>query len=436
MANVPSSIIDALNEERGVAASSGQSYHMLKLARGESALTRFLPTILGPRGTWFARIARHWVNNRPIVCIRQTSADFGGDPQAPCILCDLEQKHSQSRDKDIAKAARRIGAFPKWLVYVFVWEIINERGHHLPTPKDELFIPNEHWLTRDSFKEVSDMWKRSLEKTPEYGFLDPELGYDIVVSRDNKNGLHHQREDPSPIVKGKTVDEMFNIVDEAMKRTKFPDTGTPTLDELEAAYEKAEDAILNSRATTTRGSESRADYDADRHTARDSDRRESTREPSARREYTREADQDHPRESERSSREATNREPAPAQERAAPSRRDSVSRSTTSTRTPGGRGIDERELDSAEIPSTDRSPDTGTVEELPPVRSVGGTATPSRRSAPPPPARRIDSDPEQLPREQKDPAPAAEATTATATPQRRLSESMSRRVSRIGGSQI
>jgi len=109
MSQIDPEILAALDEERGAMASSGRQYRSLTLKAGESALTRFLPVQMGPKKTWYARIARHWVAKRPVLCQRQTSPHFHGDPEAPCPLCDLEAEYSQSANKATAGVGAQNG---------------------------------------------------------------------------------------------------------------------------------------------------------------------------------------------------------------------------------------------------------------------------------------------------------------------------------------
>ncbi len=445
MPEVDPSILAALNEERGVAAASGNNYRTLKLERGQSALVRVLPVQLGPRKTWFARIARHWVGKRPILCVKQTSPDFGGDPKARCPLCDVEAEFSQSRDKEISDTARKMGAFPKWLTYVFVWEITNERGHKMPVAKEEIFLPNEYWVSRDGFKELSGMWTRSLESVPEYGFLDPIKGYDIEVERDSKNTYRHRRGDPSPIDKNRSADEMFEIIDEAMRHVKLPESSVPSDEAMDEAVEKARDALEGRRSRSSQASESEADYDSDRRsTSRRGDdshaagredpkteSRSSRRDTAPARTEARSEIAEPVRNSRRESPVARQTDEPEPKATPAPSRRAAPPPLVVAARA----GVDEADFDAAPEPAAD----TGVDDPPPPVRSAGSTATPSRRAAPPPPARqnsRIDDDPEIIPPEKKDLAPPEPTAAKTPALTQRLSENLRSRVSRLGGAQL
>ncbi len=262
-------ILAALDEERGAMASSGRNFRQLTLKAGESALARFLPVEMGPKKTWFARIARHWgsVLKRPVLCVRQTSPNFGGNPEAPCLLCDLEAEFSQSRNKETQEDARRLGAYPRILTYLFVFETTDDRGHRLPTAQSELYVPNDYWVSKEGWKEIDHLWRRSLEKNPPFGFLDPVTGYDFTISRDRRNGYRHSREDPAPIEKNRSVDEMLSIIDKAFAKIKKVDTTPPTEEELEAMAAKVREKFESSeRRPTGRGrGDSSVDRDEDDH---------------------------------------------------------------------------------------------------------------------------------------------------------------------------
>lgn len=435
MSKVDPEILAALDEERGAMASSGRQFRSLRLKANESALARFLPVQMGPKKTWFARIAHHWVNKRPVLCQRQTSPHFNGDPGVACPLCDLEAEFSQSADRAAADLARKMSAFPKILTYVFVFEITDDRGRKLPTPPNEIFIPSEYWLARDGWKEIESLWRRSLEKSPEFGFLDPVSGYDFTISRDTRNGYRHMREDPQPIDPNKDLEQMLDIIDKAFRKVKQPDTTPLTREEMDATVEKAREMLEGSPRSRSRREASPVDRDPDQGSSRER-RREP--EPAA---SGREASGS--REESAPSREVpaastANRRSAVADvaEPEAPATERSSRRGRTTTTTTAAVSSVERELDAQPQP-VDEPP--------PPVRATGGAATPSRRAAPPPPARggRIESDPEEVIRERRDPAPpAGEAAPAPArgapagAPQERLSSRMRESIGRLGGAAL
>lgn len=449
--NVDPSILAALDEERGAMASSGRNYRTLKLKPGESALARFLPVQMGAKKTWFARIARHWVNNRPVLCQRQTSPNFNGDPQATCPLCDLEAEFSQSRNKATSELARKMGAYPQILTYVFVFEITDDRGRPSKTPANELYIPNEYWLGRDAWKEIDALWRRSLEKTAPFGFLDPVHGYDFTISCDARKIKRHQREDPQPIDPDKSVEEMLEIIDKAFLKVKQPDTTPATEEELESIAEKARETLEGGSARgggSSRRAASPVDRDADEVLPSRGRREEAAPAESRRRETPSELPPARSRTTETTAR----REPPPVDsdpqaggdELPPPSRRSAEPPARRTAEAPARadrRSTVEQELDEATLPEPESAEDT----PPPPVRSTGGTASPTRRQAPPPPARgsRIEEDPEQLPRERRDPAPPEEpavpaaGTRAAASPaQGKLSEKMRNNMSRLGAAQL
>lgn len=413
-------------------ASSGRQYRSLILKAGESAITRFLPVQMGPKKTWFARIARHWVGKRPVLCQRQTSPHFNGAPDHPCPLCDLEMEYSQSGNKATADLARKMGAFPKILTYLFVFEITDDRNRKLPTPTAELYAPNEYWIARDGWKEIDSLWRRSLEKNPPYGFLDPVSGYDFTISRDNRNGYRHMREDPQPIDKNKSVDQMLDIIDAAFRKVKMPDTTPLSADEMEATVEKALELLDGSKrgGASARG-RSAVDRDADSEPPAASMR--------GRGEVT-ESSRSRSEAPARSATEPSGRReaPPPVQEPTRPQRAAPVADAEETHSTVN------QELDA--VPAEDRDPP-------PPVRSAGSPGATPRRSAPPPPARttRIEADPEELARERRDPAPATESPDASSTAvvpegrggrsssaaaQDRLSSRMRSSISRLGGAAL
>ncbi len=440
--SIDPSILAALDEERGVASARTNNYRTLKLEKRESALARFLPAQLGPRKTWFARIARHWVGGRPYVCVRQTSADFGGNPSLHCPLCELEQKYLQDRDQTVRDQAKRIGAFPKWLMFCFVWEMIDERNRSVATPKNEIYIPNEFWVTRDGYLELSNAWERSLKVCSPYGFLDPVRGNDYLITRDSRNTLKFQREGETAIMAEKSSDDILDIIDAAMANVKLPDTAPPTPEKMDELIMKAEDTIRGRRRT-----EADVDSDEERRGGGASGRRSDSTTPSTRGRYEDRPAGGDERGSSRRGDEQRRSEPAPERSRAEPERERGRSESAVRSE-PAARSEPGRESRRAPPP-----PGEEDFHEAQPVvdgAAAAATATgdvppPSlsrRRSLTPPPARgasggRVDTDAEELPPERRDPAPAAPAATAAAsTAQRALSADMRSRVSRLGGAEV
>ena len=435
----------AIDEERGLASASQNKYKSLKLERGESALARFLPVQLGPRKTWFARIARHWVGKHPYTCIRQTSVDFGGDPKAACPLCEIEQKYAQSRSGASKKAAQRIGAYPKWLTYLFVWEITDSRGRVTATANDERYVPNEWWLSRDAFMEITRIYDRSLRSpnATAYGCLDPVSGTDFTISRDLRT-YKYMREDPVPIIADKSADDIFDIIDAAMAKTKLPEL--PTDDELYEAAQKAEDFIVSARD------------EGGSYGDRDDDRRRPANDEPSRRTVSR-------REAPAHGEEDFDQQEAPPPSRRPVSSRQPEAEAGSSRRTVSRQPVDEG---AAQPPSRRAREPEPTREvsrrEAAPEPAARETPTPSRREAPPPPPGRrenpppppsrrappaapesgqVSDDGEELPEERNDPAPPEpapvqdqEAPPPVSVPQRRLSANLRSSVARIGASQV
>src|SRR5882724_9379528 len=101
--NIDPQVLSAYDYEQQFMQSQQKGSRRVKMERGKMWVIRFLPAKLGPQATWFARIARHWVSMKPIVCPRYTSPDFGGDPDAYCPCCEVAAIVNESPDPEISK---------------------------------------------------------------------------------------------------------------------------------------------------------------------------------------------------------------------------------------------------------------------------------------------------------------------------------------------
>lgn len=221
--NLDPGVLDDLENERAYAESRDTSARRLKLEKGDKALVRVLPVNLTSdpdRRQWYARVGFHWADRRFVICPRTTQPIFGGDPEAPCPVCDVVEKHLDSRDEAIRKKASMASSFPNWLIYVLVLEIYR-RGDDEPTfpPKKDMNVPHSLWLKRPTWLDLSDMFKRSLRRVPDFGILNPLEGYDIMIKKDARGNVTLERaEDPLPIHKGiRSLDEGMEYVDSIFK---------------------------------------------------------------------------------------------------------------------------------------------------------------------------------------------------------------------------
>lgn len=430
--NCDPDILADLDNEREYASSRDNSPRRLKLGKGERALVRILPVNLmadqAERRQWYARVGFHWHDKRMVICPRTTQPIFGGNPDARCPVCDVADKYINDKDEAVRKKASMASTFPNWLVYVLVWELY-KKGDDQPTflSKTDQFVPHSFWLKRPSWLDVSDAFKRSLRRVPDFGILNPLEGYDIMLRKDLRGNLTIQREeDPTPISKSiKTFEDGMAYVDEIFSKVRCerlnPSSDKELLDfsrKLKDSLEFDDEGGRDDRRS--RSSADEGDEDAPAPRSRRDDHGSDEREERPRSRHA-DPDEDAPAEDRpaRGRSVAETREDEPVRRSAreedppARSRREPEEDSREGSR--DRRSQVDRELDAEEPPPPAR------VTPPPSARTV--TPPPASRVTPPPAARAVRPPPEDLSKEddgvapeRHDPAPPADADDPALVP--------------------
>ena len=400
-----------LEEERIYASSQSNRTDSLKVEKNCGALVRFIPVKLGPDETWFLRVGRHWINKRPYMCKRTSSPVIGGDPDYACELCGTCDTYSADREEEVSKRAKSCAGFAWWLVYCFVWKRKDANGEESDVPRAEAFKPYTFWLKRDQWLELLDIYKRSTRKgTVALGFLDAVDGHDIWLKKDSRGILHFDREDPQSIDKDEASSD--KLMESIIAKAKIEDFRQLTPEKMDEALRKLEDFILaaQARPEPSRGESrrsSRSVEDSAPSSRRASSEEEST--PPPRRvapavaPTSTSAALPPPR---RAALPATTEVPlrrAAAEATEAPPRHASAP-PTRRTAEPPARAQSLEPLDDPETPDGDETPEE-TTEEAPPAVHASPPPSVRRSTATPPPASRIEDDPDQLPDEAVDLAP-------------------------------
>lgn len=482
--NLDPGVLDDLENERAYAESRDTSARRLKLEKGDKALVRVLPVNLTndpDRRQWYARVGFHWADRRFVICPRTTQPIFGGDPEAPCPVCDVVEKHLDSRDEAIRKKASMASSFPNWLIYVLVLEIYR-RGDDEPTfpPKKDMNVPHSLWLKRPTWLDLSDMFKRSLRRVPDFGILNPLEGYDIMIKKDARGNVTLERaEDPLPIHKGiRSLDEGMEYVDSIFKTIRGEKLTPNNEKELREFARKFADSLEYGDERQEGGRRGRSSVDEDEDAdvgrgrrGRDDDNRGGRGEERVpARSARREPEEDRPARSSRIDEDRPARSEPHSDDRGERGSRDDERPARTARRDPdedpdvdpviSGRD-DRRQARAEDYPpereneprSRQRDPD---ADEPPAVRASAPPATrvtppPASRVTPPPASRRPPpEDPDRngedsVAPERHDPAPAVPAdqeptpadelpqvrTTTSPKPTGRLSESLRQSISRL-----
>ena len=226
-------LLGELQYEQTFAQTIGTSRRQVKIEKGHAWRVRYLPAKLGPKGTFFARISKHWLGQgTPIVCPRQTSPSFGGDPDGVCRACDVSAELQESANQAESQLGFDCRGNPQWLVYCLVFE-----KDGLEQPMSEVLVPYEHWMWKGVWEELKAFYMAGGSKSPN-SVLDYVLGNDFVVSRTVK-GYKLDKQDAQPIFeRDPKYAEWLKKIGEQLKN---PRVQIPTLEQVEAFALKIEE---------------------------------------------------------------------------------------------------------------------------------------------------------------------------------------------------
>jgi len=238
-------ILALLREEEKHVDLTKKGERRVKLERGQTWRIRFLPAKLGPRQTWYARISRHWVNMKPIVCPTQTHPDFGGNPDAFCPACEMAKILNDSPDEAVSKFGFKSRANDNWLTYVIV---LDRNG--METDVNDLLLPWEFNLFINTWEELKGFFRGGYTKTNELSVLDYRKGNVFSVMKTAK-GLRLDKLDQCAIYDDK--DPNFEACLMRLEANiKQPKVVIPTLEQLDAFAQKMEDAAYKSEGADNR----------------------------------------------------------------------------------------------------------------------------------------------------------------------------------------
>lgn len=228
-------ILAMMREEEQHTAMTRRGDRRVKLEKGKTWKLRFIPAKLGPRKSWYARISKHWVNNKPITCPINTHPDFGGDPEAYCPACETSKTLNDAADETVSKFGFKARASDQWLTYCIVTEI---DGNEVDAA--ELLNPYEFSHYINTWEELKGFFRGSYTKRNPLSILDYRLGHLFSVTRTAK-GLRLDKLDQCPIFDD--TDPNFDAHIARLEASiKMPKIVIPTQAQLEAFAQKMEDA--------------------------------------------------------------------------------------------------------------------------------------------------------------------------------------------------
>jgi hypothetical protein len=226
MSDINPNILAEYEYESQFMQSQQRGNRRVKIERGQMWTLRFLPAKLGPKGQWFARIARHWLSKSPILCPKYTSPDFGGDPDAYCPCCDIAANLNESPDEIISKFGYQSQGNPMWLTFCIVFD----KNGAQQSANDQL-VPYEFNHYKSTFEELFAFFKAGTRRSP-LSIFDYKSGNDFVVTKTGK-GLKFDKQDAAPIF-DPTDPNYKAYIAKIEAGIKMPKIQMPTDDQLHA----------------------------------------------------------------------------------------------------------------------------------------------------------------------------------------------------------
>lgn len=236
------SLLAGHDEEREVINNTGRGrVDRVMLNRGDNWIVRFLHPHMGDKDRWFARIAQHWLNKKPVFCPVSTAQWLGGDPKAYCPVCEAAENLRADRDEKINGIGFRLLAQLKWITYCLVLEKVTRSSEEI-IELPEVLTVYEFPHYKNSFDELFGFVRTY--RTAEWGIFDYEAGCDFGVTRTAK-GIRLDRMQPSPILADFNLDDaMFDkYIKRIESQLKEPVVKMPSEDTLQEFAEKAYDEV-------------------------------------------------------------------------------------------------------------------------------------------------------------------------------------------------
>ena len=240
-----STLAAMLDEERSYIEKGSKTYgSRVQIPIKHTWLVRFLPVKLGPRKSFYARIGRHWINNRPVNCRRVTAPDFGGDPEFACPICEVVERFNNSANESVSNAAWRAQANPQWLTYCLVFE--KDDGDRVEqVAGSDVWTPNEFWLNKTAFTDLRSAYEKYISKGP-LSVLDLVKGSNFFAfnaGKGGKGGIKLRKDDPEPIYSTEDEAKFDRVVEKVFSKVKFEELKFVGKNELRTLADKVEDQI-------------------------------------------------------------------------------------------------------------------------------------------------------------------------------------------------
>jgi hypothetical protein len=241
----PDSLKKALDEEREAIAKDSKRSAYVKIPKKHTWLLRFLPVKLGQRKLFYARLARHWINKKAYYCPRNTSPEWGGNPEAHCPICDVVDAYAQGASESVKNVLWRATANASWLTYCLVVSREDDRGNVDNASSSDRWIPHEFWLPRTAFERLMLIVRRGLDKEKPRNYIDLRRGCNFLAYNPGPGGkgIEFTRDDISPIVDTDDQVKFDKIVNKIMSAVNDPKVTFLKKAELQDMADKLEEEI-------------------------------------------------------------------------------------------------------------------------------------------------------------------------------------------------
>ena len=245
IAELSADLMGEIDDESKYVKSRTTTFRRVKLEKGESWLVRFLPYAMGEKKMFYARIAQHWYGNKPYVCPRETAAEWGGDADYSCPVCNLaEDLESRGLSDGDMKIVRGFATRPSWNAWVLVYQKDTGKGDPEMISGSDMWEPYEYNMSSTAFDELTTILKRSTRggrnaAANPLGILDLENGTDIWVTRKQTSyALAADPDGPAPFVSDVDDAEWDRIIAHIWKKCHDPKVTIPSNEELDALARK------------------------------------------------------------------------------------------------------------------------------------------------------------------------------------------------------
>lgn len=203
------------------AESGRNTRRVVRMRKGDAWTIRFLPARLTDDGNFFVCAAKHWLYRRPILCLRGTDAELGGNPKVDCPVCAALEELEDHRNKDVSDFAWRVQATPQWLTFCSVIE--RRKGD--VEPLDEILNPHIYEHYRSTIQELLGFFKSGATKRRPWSVLDYIEGNDFVVRKGRTTRL--DKMDPAALIDTEDEDYMAECIKTLESHYKLPKQNIP-----------------------------------------------------------------------------------------------------------------------------------------------------------------------------------------------------------------